>query len=53
VDRSGPVVRARTEKGWQTLAEGLGLFETIFVQIADPNNAPEVLFCTKNLAKLN
>jgi len=43
VDRSGPVVRARTEKGWRTLAEGLGLFETIFVQIADPNTAPEVL----------
>jgi len=43
VDRSGPAVRARTEVGWRTLADGLGLFETIFVQIADPNNAPEVL----------
>jgi predicted ATPase len=43
VDRSGPAVRARTEKGWQTLADGLGLFESIFLQIADPNNAPEVL----------
>jgi predicted ATPase len=43
VDRSGPAVRVRTEKGWQTLADGLGLFETIFVQIADPNNAPEIL----------
>jgi predicted ATPase len=43
VDRAGPAVRVRTEKGWQTLADGLGLFETIFVQIADPNNAPEVL----------
>src|ERR1043166_1776546 len=43
VDRSGPAVRARTEKGWQTLADGLGLFESIFVQIADPNYVPEVL----------
>lgn len=43
VDRSGPAVRARTEKGWQTLADGLGLFESVFLQIADPNNAPEVL----------
>jgi len=43
VDRSGPSVRARTEKGWQTLADGLNLFESIFVQIADPNNTPEVL----------
>lgn len=49
VDRSGPSVRARTEKGWQTLAEGLGLFETIFVQIADPNNAPEVLLLRETI----
>lgn len=43
VDRNGPAVRARTEEGWQTLADGLGLFESIFVQIADPNSAPEVM----------
>src|SRR5712671_4686738 len=49
VDRSGPVVRARTEKGWRTLAEGLGLFETIFVQIADPNVAPEVLLLRETI----
>jgi predicted ATPase len=49
VDRSGPCVRARTEKGWQTLAEGLGLFESIFVQIADPNNAPEVLLLRETI----
>jgi len=49
VDRSGPAVRARTEKGWQTLADGLGLFESIFVQIADPNNAPEVLLLRETI----
>jgi len=49
VDRSGPVVRVRTEKGWQTVAGGLGLFETIFVQIADPNNAPEVLLLRETI----
>lgn len=43
VDRSGPLVRARTEEGWKTLGAGLRLFETIFEQIADPNRAPEVL----------
>jgi predicted ATPase len=42
-------VRARTEKGWQTLADGLGLFESIFVQIADPNNAPEVLLLRETI----
>jgi predicted ATPase len=49
VDRSGPLVRARTEKGWQTLAEGLRLFETIFVQVADPNNAPEILMVREGI----
>lgn len=49
VDRNGPAVRARTEKGWQTLADGLGLFESLFVQIADPNNAPEVLLLREKI----
>jgi len=49
VDRSGPAVRARTEKGWQSMADGLGLFESIFVQIADPNNAPEVLLLRETI----
>jgi predicted ATPase len=49
VDRSGPAVRARTEKGWETLADGLGLFESIFVQIADPNNAPEVFLLRETI----
>lgn len=49
VDRSGPLVRARTEKGWETLTDGLGLFESIFVQIADPNNLPEVLLLRETI----
>jgi predicted ATPase len=49
VDRSGPAVRARTEKGWQSLADGLGLFESLFVQIADPNTAPEVLLLREKI----
>ena len=43
VDRRGPTVRMRTEKGWQTLETPVNVFESIFVQIADPSNAPEVL----------
>jgi predicted ATPase len=49
VDRNGPSVRARTEKGWQTLADGLGLFDSIFVQIADPNTAPEVILLRETI----
>lgn len=49
VDRTGPLVRARTDKGWKTLAEGLRLFETIFVQIADPDRTPEVLLVRESI----
>lgn len=49
VDRAGPSVRVRTEPGWQTLAEGLGLFESVFLQIADPNLAPEVLLMRERI----
>jgi len=49
VDRNGPSVRARTEKVWETLADGLSLFESIFPQIADPNNAPEVLLLRETI----
>lgn len=49
VDRSGPSVKVRTERGWQTLAEGLSLFESLFVQIADPNNTPEVVLLREKI----
>ena len=49
VDRHGPTVRVRTEKGWRTVAEGLSLFESVFLQIADPNIAPEVLLLRETL----
>lgn len=49
VDRSGPVARVRTEKGWQTSGQGLNLFESIFVQMADPNHAPEVLLLRETI----
>jgi len=42
VDRSGPAVRARTEAGWKTVADGLSLFEPVFTQISDPNLTPEI-----------
>jgi predicted ATPase len=44
VDRAGPLVRIRSNQGWKTMAEGLSLFETVFLQIADPHHTPEVIF---------
>jgi predicted ATPase len=49
VDRGGPSVRIRTDKGWQVREEGLNLFESIFLQIADPNTAPEVLMLRETI----
>jgi predicted ATPase len=49
VDRNGPSVRARTEKGWRTMADGVNLFESIFAEIADPNHAPEVMMLRETI----
>ena len=49
IDRHGPAVRARTEKGWRTVGDGLNLFESIFTQIADPNHTPEVLLLRETI----
>ena len=43
VDRRGAVVRVREDGGWQVAGEHLSAFESLFGQIADPRNAPEVL----------
>jgi predicted ATPase len=43
LDRNASSVRIRTEKGWQTIADGLNVFESVFTQVADPTNTPEVL----------
>ncbi|MFN7138834.1 MAG: AAA family ATPase [Limisphaerales bacterium] len=48
VDRSGPLVKIRTEEGWRA-NEGLNLFESIFLQCADPNTAPEVLMLRETI----
>jgi predicted ATPase len=49
MERVGPSVRVRTEEGWKTVFEGLNLFESVLVQIADPNHAPEVLLLRETI----
>ncbi|MGS1080040.1 AAA family ATPase [Pseudoxanthomonas beigongshangi] len=43
VDRRGPMARIREGRAWRVVAEHLTPFESLFTQIADPVNAPEVL----------
>ncbi len=43
IDRRGPLVRVREQRGWRIVAEHLDPFASLFTQIADPQRAPEVL----------
>jgi predicted ATPase len=43
IDRRGAMVRVREGRGWRIAGEHLSAFESLFAQIADPRNAPEVL----------
>lgn len=43
VDRRGAMVRVRDGRGWRVAGEHLSAFESLFAQIADPRDAPEVL----------
>jgi predicted ATPase len=42
VDRSGPVVKVRSGRGWTLVSQHIGSFDSMLSQIADPAAAPEV-----------
>jgi len=43
VDRKGPVIKVRTGRDWVVVDSHLGVFDSMFRQMADPNATPEVL----------
>ena len=43
VDRTGPVVKVRNGREWVVVDSHLGVFDSMFRQMADPNTTPEVL----------
>jgi predicted ATPase len=43
VDRSGPVVKVRTDRNWEVIAQHTSNFESIFSQAIDPVKAPEIV----------
>lgn len=43
IDRRGPLVRARAERGWDDVSHDLAKFDSIFTRLADPQRTPEVL----------
>jgi predicted ATPase len=43
VDRHNGVARVRDGRSWRVVADTLSSFDSVFGQVADPQNAPEVL----------
>lgn len=43
VDRTGPVVKVRTDRSWEVIAQHTSHFESIFSQAVDPVKAPEIV----------
>lgn len=42
VDRTGPVTKVRSGRGWTVVSAHSGTFDSLLSQIADPKSAPEV-----------
>lgn len=43
VDRSGPVVKVRSNQSWEVIGQHTSNFESIFSQAVDPVKAPEIV----------
>lgn len=43
VDREGPVVKVRSKRAWEVIAQYTNSFDSLFGQIADPIRTPEII----------
>ncbi len=43
VDREGPVIKIRSRRSWEVIAQHTNSFESMFSQISDPVRTPEVM----------
>ncbi|QXI28763.1 AAA family ATPase [Pseudomonas vanderleydeniana] len=49
VDRSGPMVKARGEPGWEVLAQHTPSFDSLFDQVGNLRSSPEVLLLREHI----
>ncbi|WP_419737128.1 AAA family ATPase [Pseudomonas sp. COR18] len=49
VDRSGPLVKARGEQGWEVLAQHTPSFDSLFDQVGNLRSSPEVLLLREHI----
>lgn len=43
VDRKGPVIKVRSGRSWDVVAQHMPVFESIFAHIGDPEKTPEIV----------
>jgi predicted ATPase len=43
VDRDGPVIKIRSDRSWEVVAQHTNSFDSLFTQISDPIRTPEVV----------
>jgi predicted ATPase len=43
VDRDGPMIKVRTNRSWEVIAQHVSSFDSIYSQVADPVSTPEIL----------
>jgi predicted ATPase len=49
VDRNGPMIKVRAKRSWEVVAQHTSSFDSIFSQIADPTNTPEIMQLRGNI----
>lgn len=49
VDRKESLIRSRSGKGWDIVAQNVSSFDSIFSQVADPNATPEVFWMRETI----
>ena len=49
VDRDGPMIKVRSKRSWEVVAQHTSSFDSIFSQIADPANTPEIMQLRGNI----
>lgn len=49
VDRDGPMIKVRSKRSWEVVAQHTSSFDSIFSQIADPTHTPEIMQLRGNI----
>lgn len=51
VDRDGPLLRSRGDRGWRQLRDDLDPYESMLSQMIDPDSTPEILLLRESIRR--